>query len=304
MGFKITSEDVDKILQYNISDRLKEQIDSYNLSYDLLDNKQKESYLINVIDVLTKDIVESGDHRINDWENGWKENLLDFKLTKNFSSLVPKYHDKNRYARWKGQIVKPLVNGFDYKLHISFLDSIIEKYSKDVENLYEFGCGPAYHLLRYSKLFPHLKLHGMDWTNASQNIIREINNNFNLDIECQNFNFFNPDFNLNIKNNSLITTIAALEQTGERFTKFIDYLLIKKPKLCINIEPISEVLDKDNLIDYLSIKYFEKRKYLKKYLPYLQNLEKENKIKILEIKRLYYGSFFIEGHTLIVWHPL
>ena len=144
----------------------------------------------------------------------------------------------------------------------------------------------------------------MDWTTNSQEIISEINSELNLNISGHNFNFFNPDKSLNINENSAIITIAALEQTGENYNNFIDYLLEKKPKICINIEPMSEFLDNSNLIDFLSIKYFEKRKYLKNYLTHLENLEKNGKIKILEKRRIYSGSYFIEGHSLVVWEIL
>ena len=63
-------------------------------------------------------------------------------------------------------------------------------------------------------------------------------------------------------------------------------------------------MDENNLIDYLTIKYFNKRNYLKNYLTKLQTLEKENKVEILEVKRLNYGSKFVEGHTLIIWKPV
>jgi hypothetical protein len=70
------------------------------------------------------------------------------------------------------------------------------------------------------------------------------------------------------------------------------------------MEPIDELLDKDILVDNLSIKYFRKRNYLNGFLPYLESLEEKNKIKILKKQRIFSGSYFIEGHSLIVWKPL
>ena len=81
----------------------------------------------------------------------------------------------------------------------------------------------------------------------------------------------------------------------------VDFLLIKKPELCIHLEPIDELLDNDKLMDSLSIKYFRKRNYLSKFLPYLESLEKDGKIEIIKKQRTYSGSYFIEGHSLIVW---
>ncbi len=82
------------------------------------------------------------------------------------------------------------------------------------------------------------------------------------------------------------------------------YIIDKKHSLCVHMEPISEVFDENNLLDYLNIKYFEKRNYLKGFLTKLKSLEKEGKAKIIEERRLNYGSEFIEGHTLIIWKPV
>ena len=48
----------------------------------------------------------------------------------------------------------------------------------------------------------------------------------------------------------------------------------------------------------------EKRRYLSGFLPYLENLEQQGRLEIIKKQRIYYGSFFIEGHSLVVWRPL
>ena len=305
MKNKIVSEDIENILDYKLSNKLKNIIEQFDLRYETISQKEKENYVLNVVKVLLSDVVQSGKHRINEWENGWKENLIEFKNSKNINSLIPKYHGKKRFVHWKQELVNPLVDDFDYKIHLCFVDAILEKYlDSETENLYEFGCGPAYHLIRISQNYPNLSLYGLDWTKVSQEIIKQTNQILNTKINCNNFDFFNPNYDIDIKDNSAVMTIAALEQTGKNYKNFIDYLLVKKPKLCINIEPISEVFEEDNLIDFLSVKYFEKRNYLNSYVTYLQELEKENKIKILDLRRTYAGSYFIEGHTLVVWKVL
>jgi hypothetical protein len=128
-----------------------------------------------------------------------------------------------------------------------------------------------------------------------------VNNILNLEIGAHNLNFFNPDYNIDLPENTGIYTVAALEQVGENFEKFISFLMDKKPSICVHMEPIDELLDGNNLIDDLSIRYFRKRNYLNKFLPYLENLEKQGKIKIIKKQRIFSGSYFIEGHSLIVW---
>jgi hypothetical protein len=149
-----------------------------------------------------------------------------------------------------------------------------------------------------------LGLAGLDWAKSSQDLIKEINHNFNSNIDGYNFDFFNPNPNVHIKENSLVYTVAALEQTGSNFATFVDYLIKQKPNICINLEPIAELLDENKLVDKLSIKYFRKRNYLSGYLNHLKNLESNGIIKIIDKRRIYSGSYFIEGHSLVVWKPL
>src|SRR3989344_3164408 len=104
----------------------------------------------------------------------------------------------------------------------------------------------------------------------------------------------NPHKKLKLADNSAIYTLGSLEQVGSNYKAFVSYLLQNKPYICINIEPIAELLDENKLIDNLAIKYFKKRNYLDGYLDYLKRLEKENKITITEVKRTYIGSMFAE----------
>jgi hypothetical protein len=70
------------------------------------------------------------------------------------------------------------------------------------------------------------------------------------------------------------------------------------------MEPIAELLDESKLIDNLSVRYFRKRNYLHDYLKHLEWLESIGKIKIIDKRRIWSGSYFIEGHSLVVWKPL
>ena len=76
-----------------------------------------------------------------------------------------------------------------------------------------------------------------------------------------------------------------------------------KPKMVIHLEPIAELLPQNNLLSYLSTKYFQKRNYLNGYLAFLRKQEKSGKIKIHLTSRMPFGSLYIEGYSLIVWSP-
>ena len=99
-------------------------------------------------------------------------------------------------------------------------------------------------------------------------------------------------------------TSGVIEQIASKFDKFVDFLLEKKPKMVVHIEPTYEVYDQDNLFDYLAAKFHKKRGYTRGYLTKLKKLEAEGKIEILKVKRLNFGSMFFEGYTSIIWRPL
>jgi len=301
---KIKYEDIEKILGFELDDDVKKRITNYDLKYRTLTNDERDSYILNYVDVLTNDITKSGEHRINEWENGWEENLKLYQLENNIDNLIPKYHGKNKIVRWMGDVIMPLTDNFDYKIHICFVDAILRHYTQNAKNIFELGCGPAYHLVRMKNYNKNLNLYGTDWAKSSQKIINQINKSLNLNINPINLDFFNPDYGIDVPSDSVFYTVASFEQIGENFEKIVDFIINKKPELCIHMEPIDELLDSNNLVDFLSIKYFRKRNYLKGYLPYLESLEKQNKIKIIKKQRIFSGSHFIEGHSLIVWKPI
>jgi hypothetical protein len=298
----ITSDHISNILGgVDIPEYVKDRIEKTPLEYEKLSNDEYEKYLLDVLNVLFNPIVRSGEHRITEWESGWNENFEQFLSTKNVELLVPKYHGKYNYVRWMGEIVRTVSPNFDYNIHINFVDSVIESNLNGIKNVYEFGCGPGYHLLRMSDNNPDLNYYGLDWTVSSQNIINTINKTLDKNIQAYNFDFFTPDNNFKIEDNSLVYTVAALEQVGNKFKNFVDYLIEQSPDICIHFEPISELLDETKLLDYLSIKYFNNRNYLNGFLTYLEELELEGKIEILNKRRINSGSYFIEGHSLVVW---
>ncbi len=306
----ITADEIEKILQSPLSPALRKECEEASLCYEEISDKERDDYLREVIDVLLKnnldkDTKPAGEHRLLEWEKGWNENLEALKKGKEVKDLVPRYHGKHRLVHWKQRMIRPMTPDFDYKILCILVDWAIQTFLHDVPALFEFGCGPAYHLLRARKHIPRAKMIGLDWTRTSQEIIRQISKaGIDNNIEGKNFDFFNPDYSLEVPSHSGFITIAALEQVGNRFEKFLQFVLDKKPAVCVHFEPIDELLDQTHLIDRLSTLYFRKRDYLSGFLPRLRKLQEEGKIKIIREQRTYTGSFFIEGHSLVVWSPL
>jgi hypothetical protein len=305
----ITAKEIEEVLQINFSDYLRHRCTDASLDYEEINSEDRDNYIREVVNILSKVDIDSdnkpaGESRLQEWEIGWNENLISIKKGTNVNNLIPKYFGKHELSRWKQRIIRPISRDFDYKILSILVDWAIETFFKDLDVIYEFGCGPAYHLLRVRKIFPNVKLVGLDWTKTSQEIIRQIfETGLDHNIEAYNFNFFQPDYLIEVPPKSGFLTVAALEQVGSHFDQFLEFIMEKKPSICVHFEPIDELLDQTNLIDRLSILYFRKRNYLSGFLSKLRELQAEDKIEIIKEQRTFSGSFFIEGHSLIVWRP-
>lgn len=298
-------EDFEHLFNENLSDFVRQKICKYPLEYFEITDAEKDLCIKKIVAALIdKNLVKAGKHRFEQWEAGWRENLNNLTEGQDIESIIPYYFGKYDYVRINRKFVKPASKDFEYRTLCVIVDWLFDKYIRDADAIYEFGCGTGYHLLNARQFNPTAALWGLDWALASQEILKQLAlkgvvSNFH----AHRFDYFNPDMDFSLDRNSVVYTVASLEQTGSKFKKFVNYLIQNKPKFCIHIEPISELLDENNLIDYLSIEYFKKRNYLDGFLTFLRSLEAKGKIKILKAQRTFAGSLFIEGYSAVVWTP-
>lgn len=279
-----------------------EQVD---LSFRHFDVKERDNILLQVINkVYSNTLLAAGNERHSAWEQGWKENLDEFissgyKLEK----LIPKYFKKNVPARLNNDYIMPIAPNFVYDYTNVYRTWLFKKYLSNVKNIYEFGCGPAYHLAYLAQMFPDKKLVGLDWASSSQNIIQEISKHFGWDIIGHRFDFLSPDERIKLDNDSGVFTFGALEQVGTNHSAFINYLLENNPEICVNVECIVEFYDKSNLMSYLALQYDEKRNYLSGYLTALKKLESENRIEIIACHHHHFGNLYDDPLSYVIWKP-
>jgi len=249
--------------------------------------ENRDYWIKKIVETLLSPIEFSGEHRKEQWEKGWGQNLEE-------DSLIPHYFGKYPVVRKDGEFIDA-PKGFEYEQLKNLEYEVFEKYLKR-EQVYEFGCGTGHNLINLRKINPS-NLTGLDWTDSAVESVNRLNYKGIWGVK---FDMFNPtDFKLH----GSVFTVAALEQLGDKFHKFVDYLVEQKPTICVHIEPIEELMDSENLLDYLQLEYMKKRKYLKGFLTYLLKLEKNGKIEIIEASRNGVGSLFIEGYSVVVWKP-
>ena len=302
---RMHAADFEVAWQEKLTPFVKNKIKKFRLIYRELSATERDQYVRTVVDFLLKRfVVYAGKHRYEQWERGWGENLVLFRKTKKIGAILPKYF-KNPINRFCQRPILALYKNFEVDMLAILEYWLFEKYLKDFPVVYEFGCGTGHNLLRLRELNQNAQLYGLDWAHSSQKIISGMSKILkDKNLHAHHFDFFNPDKNFKLDKNGAIFTMASLEQTGNKYKKFVDYILKNRPALCVHIEPTGETLDPNNLLDYLSIKYFEKRKYLNGYIGYLRKLESEKRIKIINVQRSFIGSFYIDGYSVIVWKPL
>ena len=298
-------KDFEEVFRDNLSEFVKKKIKQFNFLAQTVSEKERDQILLKIITtLLDPELPKAGKHRLIQWEKGWGENLKDLKSKRN-SSIIPLYFGKYNIVRFKQEFLKPISPNFEYNMLAVIQYWLFDKYFRKVKSIYEFGCGTGHNLLRVREINPEAQIFGLDWAKSSQGIIKAIKKETqDTNLYTYNFDFFKLNKNFKLNESSAIYTVAALEQIGDNFQPFINYLLKNKPKICIHIEPIGELLDENNLIDYLSQLYFKKRNYLNRFLLKLQELEKKGKIKIHRAQRTFIGSLYIEGYSVIIWSPI
>jgi|SRR3989344_7772481 len=300
----LTPRDFEITFRDKLSGFVKKKIIDFNFLARKLSVNERDEILLKITNTLLNfQVIKAGKHRQLQWERGWAENLEAIR-NKNYDSLTPRYFGKYDVVRWRQEFIRPLSANFEYSMLAIIEYWLFDKYLSSYKSIYEFGCGTGHNLLRVREINPKAEIFGLDWAKSSQEIIKMMSVKLSDPLLfAKNFNFFKPDKSFKLNKNSAIFTVAALEQIGEDFNPFIKYLLDQKPKICIHIEPVAELLDEDNLVDFLSLLYFKKRNYLSGFLTKLRELEKKRKIKIHKAQRTFIGSLYIEGYAVIIWSP-
>ena len=289
----------------DIPDDCRELIDKTDFRYKILIGEERDKVLLDVLKKIESDQQVIGAPKRKDvWQGGWEENLQDFinsgyKLNK----LVPKFIRPNQAMRLNRNYIVPSNPNFELDYFSVFRLWLFKKYLKEFETIYEFGCGTGFNLVILAQLYPEKKLHGLDFVPSSRDLVNKLSEVYGWKITGYLFDMLSPDENFEIENNSAIFTIGAIEQLASNFEPFLQFLFKSSPELCIHIEPTIELYDEHNLIDYLAMKFHRKRGYSENYLTRLRELEAQNKIEIVKVKRLFFGSLYMEGYSYLIWRP-
>ena len=288
-----------------------ENINTYPIDLIPLSKEERDNCILKILKTLEDNsLVQAGRKRQNDWFKGWEENLRNFTISNDIQDLIPKYYNKFPYIRYKSELYRVRSKNTELNSVRILINYIADIYLRDFNEIIEIGSGTCHHIIELSKKLKHNPtFYALDWSESTTLIAERLKKKNHIrSIYSFKFDFFNPIWHKGIKlpqeNQSVIYSFAALEQIGKEFDNLFNFIKETiKPKIIIHLEPIAELLPQDELLSYLSTKYFYKRNYLNGYYSFLKQKEKEGKIIIHQASRMPFGSLFIEGYSLIVWSP-
>jgi SAM-dependent methyltransferase len=289
-----------------LADSVCDAIKRADFRYEKLTQAERDDVILRVLKRIDSGhLTKVGEHRKEIWERGWEENLDAFS-SKGFAleTLIPRFMRPEPTLRLRQDYVKAINPNFEFFFHDVVRRWLYTAYMADCDSVYEFGSGSAYNLVAIAELAPHLKLVGLDWAASAVSLANLIGENHKINLSGRKFDFFHPDPELSLGSGDAALTICALEQVGPRHEEFLDFLLLKRPSICVHMEPILDLYDPDNLVDSLAIRFHNFRHYLTGFLPRLNQMQADGKIELLKVCRLGFGSLFHEGYSIVVWRPL
>ncbi len=295
--------DIYGVAEATLSSTTLRVIEMYDFRYRVIQNNELQTLLLSILKRIDNDSqIVGAPGRKKQWEDGWNQSLNAYKDS-NFSldSLVPKFVKKGQPLRYKQSYIFAECPNFELNFIRVLQSFICTTYFSSVKNIYEFGCGTGYNLLAISEIYPDKFYFGSDFVSSSVDLVNTIGQQKNIALKAEIFDMKMPNYNYSIRPNSAIFTFGSLEQLSGDIQAMFDYLLSSDFEICLHIEPCEELYDLNNLSDFLASKFQRKRRYTAGLLSKLKDLEKRGYIQILKVRRLFFGSLFMEGYNLFVW---
>lgn len=252
--------------------------------YKVLDRREQEALCQETLaEIASGQFKPAGEASREHWNRMWSH-----------PTCVPYYMAPSTVLRVNGQFVRPYDKWLEASWFTAFRSILVDRYFQSTGTIYEFGCGSGWNLAMIARIHPEKKLVGLDWAQTAVDTLPP-------GIHGQQFDFFDPDYELKLDPGCGVLTVGALEQTGKDWEAFLEYLLTRKPAVCVHVEPIVEWYDPRNPVDLTAIQYHLARNYWEGFPARIGKLAAQDKVEILEQKRSYFGSKYIEGYSLFVW---
>lgn len=134
------------------------------------------------------------EQRTQAWQEGWNEILQNFIASGyDLESLRPQWNKEGAPFRLHKEFYVSDIPYFEYEFQHEIKKALFQQYFADVSNIYEFGCGTGYNLVRLTHMFPGKRLYGLDFVPAVPELLQLIAEKCGFPIESRLFNVKQPD---------------------------------------------------------------------------------------------------------------
>ncbi|MDB2411913.1 hypothetical protein N9W31_00515 [Litoricolaceae bacterium] len=279
---------------------------SVNWSYSNLEQDEFNSLIVQILkDIEAGHFDKSSENRLDKWVDGWGENLAMLTAGESVEvALKPKYYRKNRIVRFGRNWIKTEEDNLEWVLFQIVRDYLFEKYLERFDEIHEFGCGSVHNLYDWAKKRSKIVLRGYDWASSAVEIGRVLREREAVDLDVMLFNIFEPHSIRPESNNAVLVTIGALEQVGERYDAFLQFMRSSSFKSFVHVEPFLELYDNSQTLDFLAKNYSLTRGYLNGFLAALESLGEQGRIHLEVVKKIELGGRFHLGWNICVWSNL
>jgi len=280
------------------------EADKYDFSYRRLDASERRD-VVSGIEAKLDSFTQVGAQREGIWEMAWSElKQRYFDSGESLAALDPPFMGATPVLRLGGDYARPTVAAFETHWFRVLRRWLLTTQLGDVKRVCEFGCGSGFNLVTLAQMRPELQLVGLDWSPSVVELTTRIGQTHGFNLTGRRFDFFHPDADFAFGGpEDIAMTFCALEQTGDGYGAFVQWLMERRPRLVISMEPAIELYDPADPFDQLAIRYHRHRKYLSGYFSHVRHLAEQGKARILECRRLGFGSLYHEGYSLLIWQP-
>ncbi len=247
----------------------------------------------------------SGEDNPTVWVRGWgevAEQLKDKQITRD--ALRPQYFRGEPICRLFGHYIEPVAPEFEYDVGLALRRIIFDEFLGGASTIAELGCGTGINVLLLSELFPEAHLIGADWAPVCADILGRLARQTGKRIEGDIFNMLTATgWQGPSEPGCAFLTVHAMEQLGETWKAFCDFMIASRPRLCLHIEPLFEHYDASSSFDDRARRYHLKRGYLRGFLPHVHELCRNGKGELIASRRVAFGGLYHEAYSILAWRP-
>ncbi|MCC8195108.1 MAG: hypothetical protein LIP28_10735 [Deltaproteobacteria bacterium] len=275
-----------------------------NTRYREANKVDLEEYIASFIAKVSKvSATRTEEDNLTIFEKGWAEHIARIQKHCDLSALRPKYYERGvPYLLGEGCTMHVCENpGLAADMQLLYVRYLMSSLLAESKTIHEFGSGTAQNLLVMASMAPDRTFLGYEWTDSGVALATMVGQKCGYSISGRKFDMLRPDHSVAVRGDAVLT-ITSVEQLGENYDAFLEYLLEQKPSLVFHIEPDTTPPAMPSMYHSLAVLYMRLRGYPQAFTQKLVELQRQEKIHILLSRQLPWMAAF-GNYRCIAWKP-